>query len=85
LILSREGGKQEAGTGPAFLCAIRWAEGYVVERGFTAITVAGTGCVVGAVSKQPGSAPGVHAGRFGLICCVSVSGVEELMLAGMLM
>jgi hypothetical protein len=67
------------------LLAVRWIESYVVERGFTVITVAGTGCVVGAVSKQPWSTPGVQAGRLGLICCVSVGGVVELMLAGMLM
>ena len=38
----------------------------MVERGFTAITVAGTGFVVGVVIRQSGSDPGVHAGRLGL-------------------
>jgi hypothetical protein len=51
---------------------------YVVERGFTAIAVAGTALVVGAVIVQSGSVPGVQAGRLGLICCVSVN-VDVLM------
>jgi len=38
---------------------------YVVERGLTAMTVAGTGLLLGAASVQPGSEPGVHAGRLG--------------------
>ena len=59
---------------------------YVVERGLTAITVAGTVLVAGAVVRvQPKSMPGAQAGRLGLICCVSVGGVEELMAVGMLM
>jgi hypothetical protein len=59
---------------------------YVVERGLTAITVAGTVLVAGAVVRvQPKSAPGVQAGRLGLICCVSVGGVDGLTTVGMLM
>jgi len=50
-------------------------ECYVVERGLTTMTVAGTGLVVGVVSVQPGSTPplatGVQAGKLGAICCVS--------------
>ena len=48
---------------------------YVVERGLTAMAVAGTGLLLGAASVQPGSEPGVQAGRLGLICCVSVRDV----------
>jgi hypothetical protein len=46
---------------------------YVVERGFTAIAVAGTVVPPGLVILQPGSDPGAQAGRLGLICCVSFS------------
>ena len=62
-----------------------YARSYVVERGLTTITVAGTELVVGEASVQPKSMTGLQAGRLGLICCVSVSGVEGLMTAGMLM
>jgi hypothetical protein len=48
-------------------------EYYVVARGFTAIAVAGTDPATGVVIRHPGSEPGTHAGRLGLICCVSVS------------
>ena len=43
------------------------------------ITVAGTGLVVGVVMVQSGSEPGAHAGRLGLICCVSaVAGLRGM-------
>ena len=44
---------------------------YVVARGLTAIAVAGTEPETGVVIRHPGSEPGVHGGRFGLICSVS--------------
>jgi hypothetical protein len=59
--------KKKADTRPAFL-----------ERGLTAMTVAGTGLLLGAASVQPGSEPGVHAGRLGLICCLSVRDVVSI-------
>ena len=67
-------------TGPS-CCLLPWIEAYVVERGLTTMTVAGTGLVVGAASAQPGSRPpwatGVQAGRLGAICCVSAfAGLE---------
>ena len=64
--------KQKAGAVPAF-CSSGCRCDYVVLRGFTAITVAGTGVFCCVVIVQSGSEPGAHAGRFGLICLVSVS------------
>ena len=58
---------------PAYDLAVRSVVAYVVERGFTAIAVAGTGADCGVVIVQSGSDPGAQAGRLGLICCVSVS------------
>ena len=51
---------------------------YVVARGLTQMTVAGTTLGAGAVTLQPGSEPGVQAGRFGLICFVSVRVVVSM-------
>src|SRR5260370_22306506 len=46
---------------------------YVVARGLTQITVAGTTPVVAAGSLHPRSAVALHAGTFGLICGRSCS------------
>jgi len=76
--------QKKAGISPASSFAFR-ARFYVVERGLATITVAGTELVVGAASVHPMSTPGVQAGRLGLICCVSVGGVDGLTDVGMLM
>ena len=51
---------------------------YVVERGLTAICVAGTEPALGAVFRQPGSEPGAHAGSLRSICCLSVRVVVSM-------
>jgi hypothetical protein len=76
--------KKKAGARPAFFIAHCFPD-YVVERGLTAMTVAGTGSVVGVVSVQPASVTGMQAGRLGLICCESVGGVDEFTSVGMVM
>src|SRR3954466_3881403 len=50
----------------------------VVERGLTAICVAGTLPALGAVFRQPGSEPGTQAGSLRSICCLSVSVVVSM-------
>jgi len=63
------------------------ASRYVVERGTTVITVAGT-TVPLPEYVHPASTPpadtGVHAGRLGLTCWVSVGGADALTLFGIL-
>lgn len=63
---------------PALLLFFSIPAAYVVERGLTAMAVAGTTLPV-PVYVHPRSFPpaetGVHDGRPGLICCVSVSEV----------
>ena len=76
----------KAGARPAFLTFLE-TQAYVVERGTTAIDVAGT-IVPVPVKAQPTSLPpadtGVQAGRFGLICWESVGGFASEGFVGML-
>lgn len=63
---------------------------YVVDRGFTAISVVGTTVSVFVLGKvQPLSLPpaetGMQAGRLGAICCESLGGVAAVTFWGMLM
>jgi hypothetical protein len=57
----------------AGLCGLYSAPAYVVARGFTQITDAGTTLGTVPLIVQSGSVAdvGVQPGRFGLICCVS--------------
>jgi hypothetical protein len=72
-MLRRAIARNNEGRRKAGLQVDRYRIDYVVARGFTQMEVAGTTLGAGAVILQPGSDPGVHAGRLGLICCVSFS------------
>jgi hypothetical protein len=69
--LREPGKKGRRAAGP--LCFVCCLSRYVVERGLTAMAVAGTGSPAGTVVfVQPRSVLDEQAGRLGLICCLSV-------------
>ncbi len=76
----------KTGSLPVFgVIAMAAPAAYVVDRGLTVITVAGTILPGVPVNAQPASVLGSQPGRFGLTCCES-DGVEvELSVVGILM